>query len=257
MPETTGNETPVSPTAPKKRNERTEAKFFEDVEKVITEAERLGAAYDPPNENAKLPNLKAKRDAALAARAANQASEAAEEQTRNTRENLFKSLNGDITSLTQYAKSAGKAENEIAALESIARDIKGGRAKPVDPNGGAQHISTANLSFASRADNYAEFIEQYDALGIVTKEEKYKTATHRAKQTALAQSNNAVIAAESNSSTTGATLDNLKYLDNDSLMNACISAKGYIKSKYGTKGQPYLSISKTRLEMPTRLRNRK
>ena len=53
MPETTGNETPVSPTT-RKRNERTEAKFFEDVEKIVAEAERLGAEYTPPNDIAKL-----------------------------------------------------------------------------------------------------------------------------------------------------------------------------------------------------------
>ena len=133
MPETTGNETPVSPTT-RKRNERTEAKFFEDVEKIVAEAERLGAEYTPPNDIAKLVNLKTKRDATLAARTANQANEAAEENERNSRENLFKTLNKDVTSLVGYAKSAGKAENEVAALQSIARDVKGERAEAINPN---------------------------------------------------------------------------------------------------------------------------
>ena len=48
MPETNGNEIPVSQTV-QAHSERTEAKFFEDVEKIITEAERPGAAYDPLN----------------------------------------------------------------------------------------------------------------------------------------------------------------------------------------------------------------
>lgn len=254
MPEANESGSPVSKSAPKKRNERTEAKFFEDADKVIQEAERLGAAYDPPNAVAEIAKLKAKRDAALAARTANQATEAAEEQTRNRRENLFKPLNKDVTSLVQYAKSAGRAPNEIAALESIARDIKGTRARPINPGDGGNHVSVANLSYVTRADNYAEFIEQYDALAIETDEAMYQPATHRAKLTALRAATGAVIQADSNSNTTGETLDNLAYLAADSLLNGCISAKAYIKSKYGTTGQPYKNIAKTRFEPPTRLR---
>lgn len=258
MPETIGNENPVSQPARKKRNERTEAKFFEDAEKVIAEADRLGTTdYDPPNEIAKAVKLKAKRDAATAARTANQAAEAAEEQARNERENLYKPLNKEVTSLVQYAKSAGRAPNEIAALQSIARDIKGERAESVKPDDGKNHISVSNQSYVTRADKYAEFIEQYDALNIPTNEDRYKAATRRAELAALRAANTSVIQAESDSSTTGATLDNLAYLDADSLMNACISAKTYLRSKYGATGQPYKNIAKTRFELPTRLRGKK
>jgi hypothetical protein len=254
MPEE--NENPV-PQPAKKRNERTEAKFFEDVDKIIAEAERLGAEYDPPNPMASLVNLKAKRDAALAKRAENQAAQSAEEQTRNTRENLFKPLGSEVTSLVGYARSAGKAANEVAALRSIARDIKGTRARAIDPADGAPRISVANLSYVTRADNYAQFIEQYDTLAITTKEDFYKPATHRAKLDALRAANTAVITAEANTNTSSEQLDKLAYTDADSLLNACISAKAYIKSKYKTTGQPYKNIAKTRLELPTRLRKKK
>lgn len=253
--ESNGNPTPVSnPARRASRNERTEAKFLEDVEKIIAEAERLGADYQPPNPPAKIASLKAKRDATLDGRAAHQASQATEEQARNSRENLFKPLVGDVTRLVSYAKSAGKAENEIDALKSIARLIKGGRAAPVDPNSKAPQISTSNLSYVTRADNYARFIEQYDTLAIETTEDFYKTATHRAKQAALAAANNAVITAEADSNTSGEALDKLAYTDADSLLNACVSAKNYIKSKYKTTGQPYQNIAKTRFTLPSRLR---
>ena len=163
-------------------------------------------------------------------------------------------MSSDITSLVGYAKSAGKQPNEIAALQSIARDIKGGRAKPVDPATSGNNVSVSNMSYATRADNYSEFIEQYDALGITTNENFYKAATHRAKLTALRNANTSVINAEANSNTTGAQLDDLAYLDADSLMNACISAKAYIKSKYKASGQPYKNIAKTRFVLPSRLR---
>lgn len=256
MPEPTANQNSVSRTA-RKSNERTEAKFFEDVDKIIAEAERLGAEYDPPNAIAKLPELNSKREAALAARAAQQANAAAEEQTRNSRENLYQPLSKEVTGIVNYAKSAGKAENEIAALQSIARAIKGARAKPLDLNDGGNHISVANLSYASRADNYAEFIEQYAALNITTKEAMYQPATHRAELAAIQTANAAVLTAESASNTTGEQLDKTAYSDADSLINACISAKAYIKSKYGTTGQPYKNIAKTRFILPSRLRKKR
>ncbi len=256
MPEMNGNETPVSRTT-KKRNERTEAKFFEDVHKLIAEAERLGAEYNPPNAIAKLVKLKAKRDDALAALTANQASGAAEESARNRRENLYKPLGSDVTSLVGYSKSAGKPVNEIAALQSIARVVKGGRATAIDSTDGKKHVSVSKMSYASRADSYAQLIEQYDALGIETDEAMYQPETHRAKHAALRDANQSVINAESNTNTSGEKLDKSAYTAADSLLNACISAKAYIKSKYGTTGQSYKNISKTRLEMPTRLRKKK
>lgn len=225
MPETNENEVP---TPPKKRNERTEAKFFEDVDKLIAEAESLDAAYNPPNDIAKLVNLKAKRDEALTQRTINQANDAAEETKRNGRENQFKSLNSDVTTLVEYAKSAGKPTNEIDALKSIARDIKGTRAKPIDPDNPGNTISVANLSYVTRTDNYARFIEQYDTLAIPTNEDIYKIGTHRAKLAAFRQANTDVITSESASNASGELLDKLTYTDANSLMNGCISGKSYI-----------------------------
>lgn len=260
-PNVTGNEISVS-LRRSSSSERTEAKFFEDVDKLLAEAMRLDADYQPPNPIAALNVLQTKRGAALTARTANQAGEAAEEAARNARENLFKPLNGDVTSLVNYAAASGKAANEVAAIKSKARDVKGVRARPINTGGEGgepppRNISIANLSYASRADNYAEFIELYDSLDIHTGEDFYKASTHRAKLDALRDANTAVINAESASNTTGEQYDRLAYTDADSLVNACIAAKNYIKSKYKTTGQPYKNIAKTRFVLPTRLRNRR
>lgn len=254
MPETIGNETPVSQTT-SKQNERTEAKFFEDVDKLIAEAESADTAYQPPNPNASAANLKAKRDASLARRAAKKAKDVAEETMRNDRENLYKPLDKDLTSLTAYAKSAGKKPNEIAALESIARKIKGIRAEAIDENDGNRHISVSNRAYVSRADNYAEFIEQYDALAIPTTEDFYKAATHRTKLAAYQAANNAVITAEAQANADQMEFDQITYTDEDSLINACISSKEYFKSRF--RDSHYKNISKTRFVLPSRLRKKK
>lgn len=112
------------------------------------------------------------------------------------------------------------------------------------------------MSYASCADNYAEFDEQYAALDIPTDEEMYQPVTHHAANAAIRNANTAVINAESNTNTTREQLDTLAYTAADSLLNSCISAKTYIKSKYGVTGQSYKNISKTRLEMPSRLRKK-
>jgi hypothetical protein len=198
--------------------------------------------------------LKAKRTAALAGRAAHQASEAGEETSRNQRENLYQPLRGDVRSLVDYAKSSGKPKNELDALDSIAREIGGTRAKPVEEGGAGRHISVSHRSYVSRADNYSRFIEQYDSLGITTTEDMYKATTHRTKLAALQQTNADVIAAESAANTSGEAFDNLAYIDADSLLNGCVAAKAYIKSKFKTSGEPYKNIAKTRFVLPSRLR---
>ena len=255
MPEINENEVPTPTT--RKRNERTEAKFLEDADKLIAEAARLSADYDAPNDIAKLANLQAKRAEVTTLRTANQANNAAEENARNARENEYNSVKKDVTSLVEYAKSAGKPANEIDALKSIARDVKGQRAKAIKPGDGGTHISVSNQSYASIADNYARFIEQYDALNITTNEDFYKAQTHRDKLTALRAANTAVIAAEAASNTSGELLDAAAYTAPDSLLNGCVSGKTYIKSKYKTTGEPYKNIAKTRFIIPSRLRKQK
>jgi len=254
MPNENGNENPVSPAA-RRQNERTEAKFYEDVNKIIAEAESADTEYKPPNSMAETASIKAKRDASLAKRTAVQADEAAEEQERNTRENLYKPMDKDLTSLVAYAKSAGKKENEIAALETIARKIKGARAEAIEEGDGLQHISVSNRAYVSRADNYARFVEAYDALAIPTTEDFYKAATHRAKTAAYQTANERVINAETKANNTQAEYDAITYLDEDSLINSCISSKAYFKSKF--KETRYQNIAKTRLEIPSRLRKKK
>ena len=49
MPETNESEVQTTSQIQRKRNERTEAKFFEDAEKIIAEGERLGTEFEPPN----------------------------------------------------------------------------------------------------------------------------------------------------------------------------------------------------------------
>lgn len=254
MPETIGNETPVSQTA-RKSSERTEAKFFEDVNKLIAEAESADTAYQPPNPNASSANLKTKHDASLAGRAAKKVKDVAEETMRNDRENLYKPLDKDLTSLIAYARSAGKKANEIAALETIARKIKGIRAEAIDENDGNRHISVSNRAYVSRADNYAEFIEQYASLAIPATDDFYKAETHRAKLAAYQAANNAVITSEAQANAAQMEFDRITYTDEDSLINACISSKEYFKSKF--RDSHYKNISKTRFVLPSRLRKKK
>lgn len=247
-------ETNESPQTTRRRNERTEAKFYEDVNKLIAEAESAGDTYQPPNPFAELASLKAKRDASLAKRTVNQTDDAAEEAERNDRENLYKPMDKELTSLVAYAKSAGKKENELAALETISRKIKGARAEAIEEGDTTAHISVSNRAYVSRADNYGRFVEAYDALAIPTTEDFYKADTQRAKTAAYQTANNRVITAETKSNASQTDYDQITYTDEDSLLNACISSKAYLKSKF--KDTRYKNIAKTRFVLPSRLRKK-
>jgi hypothetical protein len=243
-------EEPAIPSPPKKRNERTEAKFLEDADKVIAEVVREGVEYQPPNPAiAALTHLQTRHVEVAAKRTAYQNINANIETARNGRENLYKPLRSDVRSLVDYVKSTGKPKNEIDALNSIAREIGGRRAG----ERGANSVSVSQLSYASLADNYSRFIEQYDSLGIPTTEEMYKVSTHRDKVAAMRAANTHIITLEADADSIEADLDDAAYLAKDSLLNGCVAAKNYIKSKYKGAGA-FKNISKTSFTLPTRLR---
>jgi hypothetical protein len=217
---------------------------------VIAEAAREGAEYLPPNPAiAALPHLQTRHAEVTTKRTAYQNINASIETARNGRENLYKPLRSDVRSLVIYAKSTGKPQNEIDALNAIARDISGKRAG----ERGAGSVSVSQLSFASLADNYSRFIAQYESLGIPTTEDFYKVSTHRDKIAAMRAANAGITTLEADADSLEADLDNAAYLAEDSLFNGCVSAKNYIKSKYKGKGA-FKNISKTRFILPTRLR---
>lgn len=255
MPEVNENENSVS-LKTRRQNERTEAKFYEDGNKIIAESENVAAGiYQPPNPSATTASLKSKRDASLAQRLVKQTDATGEETERNDRENLYKPMDKEITSLVSFARSARKKENEIAALESIARKIKGARAEAIEEDDTNNHISVSNRAYASRADNYARFVEQYAALEIETTDEFYQPETHRTKAAAYQEANNRVINAEAKANASQTLYDQITYLNEDSYFNALVSSKEYFKSKFKTTH--YKNIAKTRFELPTRLRKKK
>ena len=236
-------------TTRKKFNERTEAKFFEDADRVIAEATNLVAGYKPPQRIAELAHLNAQKLLAVGARAAYLSDLADEESVRNRRQDLFRPLSKEVTAAINYAVSAGVSKNDVEALRSISRSLTGTRAG----RRGENSVSVSNKSYAGQADNYARFIEQYETLNLPETDDKFKVSTHRARLQQLNDISTAVTNAEAKSNASGAAYDRVAFLDADSLLNSCISAKNYIKSKYKDE-QPYKNIANTRFELPTRFR---
>lgn len=163
-------------------------------------------------------------------------------------------MDREVTRLLGFAKAAGRAANEIAALETVSRKIKGARAEAVKEGDTANRVSVSNRAYASRADNYAQFVEQYAALEIETTDEFYQPETHRAKTAAYNAANSLVITAEAKANSSQILYDQLTYTNPDSYFNALVSAKEYFRSKF--KDTHYRNIAKTRFELPTRLRRK-
>lgn len=237
-------------------SEKTEAKFFEEAERLKAAIASLGAEYEPPNEIAELDHITTKLTESLPLRTAHLDNLVAEEAVRNERENIYKPLNSVLTNSVNYAKSAGKPQNEIDALASIAREIKGVRATPTAATGEGENVnrrSVANTAFASRAEKYALFVEQYEAMNIKSEDDEFKAAAHRTRLAQMRDANTAVINAQAASNSSERASDAVAYTDADSLRNSCLAAKSYLKAKPGFK-ETYKKISKLRFELPKRLR---
>lgn len=249
MPDEIPNENPTPASRRHSVSERTTAKFFEEVEILLAEIKRLKNEYLPPNGIAAVTHIETQLEATLALRTAHQDLTAGEETERNNRQNVYQPLNSMTTATTQYVKSAGRPANEVAALRSLGNEIKGIRASPT----GGNSISSANTSYASKADKFALFIEQYESLNLPTTEAEFTVETHRNLLAALRASNTAVINSQTAELGARNAFDKKTYTDADSLRNSCLAAKFYLKAKKNLKSS-YDIVSKFRFEMPSRLR---
>lgn len=253
--------------ATKKQYEATEAKLFQNLEALINRAETLGAAFQPPNPSAELATMQAKFTEAQTRRTAWQQKAAVEEEKRNEREDLFApvaTLCGDIA---KYCEAAGWDANDVANLRAFTREMRGKSAKPKKP---ADHppdvslpaappaqnsVSSAQTSFASRAEHFSNFLEtvRANAASYQPKETQFKLATLDARLAAMRDANSAVNTAENGTSQARAALDETLYTGDGNLVDAAKSAKKYLGALFKTH-QVYQDVKNLTFNKPNRLK---
>ncbi len=239
--------------------EATESKLFDRFGILKNEVGTLGAAYKPPNPFAAFAPLTANIAQALTLRTAFQQKDAEEEEKRNMREDLYAPLPTLCSELATYCESANWAANDVANLRSFIREMRGKKAKPAKPLGEGEtppkSISSAQTSYVSRAEHFANFVETLRAnqANFTPDEEKFKLPTLDAFLTALRDANSTVAAAETATSQARAALDAVLYTSPANLVDAAKSAKKYVGAVFKTT-QVYQNIKGFSFEKPRRLK---
>lgn len=247
-------------TNTKPRYEVTEAKLFSNLEILKNEVATLGAEFKPPNPFAQPATFNANLAQAVALLAALRQKQAEEEQRRNTREDLYEPLATLCGEIATYCEAAGWAANDVANLRSMVREMRGKRAKPVEPTGEGETppktVSASQTSFVSRADHLRRFIEilRANEANFKPEVEKYKIATLEAMLADLESANSTVAAAETATSQARAALDAVLYTSPANLVDAAKSIKKYVGSVFKTT-QVNQNIKGLTFEKPRRVRH--
>jgi hypothetical protein len=247
-----------------KQYEATEAKLFQNLETLINRVGTLGAAYQPPNPSAELATMQANLTGALALRTTLQQKEAVEEEKRNEREDLFEPVAGLCGDIAKYCESAGWDANDVANLRAFTREMRGKSAKPkkpaASPPGAGETpptppntISSAQTSFASRAEHFSNFLEtvRANAARYQPKETKFKLATLDARLAAMRDSNSAVNTAETDTNQARSAFDETLYTGGGNLVDAAKSAKKYLGALFKTH-QVYQDVKNLTFTKPKR-----
>jgi hypothetical protein len=238
--------------------ELTESTLINRLETLKNEVGTLGAAYKPPNAFAAVAALETNLAEAKTLRAVLLQKDAEEEEKRNRREELFAPLASLCGELATYCESALWSANDVANLRALVREMRGKRAQavkpPVEGEPPPKSISTAQTSFVSRADHFAQFIEilRAHADNFKPEEDKYKLTTLEAFLNELRDANSAVAAAETASSQARTALDAALYTSPANLVDAAKSEKKYAGSAFKTT-QVNQNIKGLKFEKPRRL----
>ncbi len=243
-----------------KQNEITEAKFFTNIEILTTQIATLGADYLPPNPIAALAPMQTNLAAALPLRTVFQQKSTVEEEKRNHRETLHQPTPKLLTDLIKYCDSAGWDKNDLDNLRSFSREYKGRRAEPkvpVDPNAPDEtpkNISSAQTSYASKTEHFANFVEtlRTNEANFKPSEERFKLTTLDATLAAKRQANTDVATAAAETNQARTALDVPLYTKADNLYDAARSALKYLGSAFRTH-QVYQNVKNLKFRKPDRL----
>jgi len=239
--------------------DNTEATLFTNLESlVVGKVVPLGAAYNPPNPHAEAAAMQANFNAALPLRSALQQKDAAEFLVRHARAELHEPIDTLCTDLINYCKAAGWSANDLNTLRALNRKLRGrpARQKEDDPatpdvNEAAGGISSAQTSYPSRTEHFANVVETLRAKGDFNPTEtRFRLSTLDALVQSLRDANSNVSSAKSETDQARAALDAILYLNADNLVDAANSAKFYLKSSFS---HVYESVKNMRFRKPARL----
>ncbi|WP_118975981.1 hypothetical protein [Taibaiella koreensis] len=236
-----------------KQSESTNAKNLTHFAALIDVLLTFGATYRPVNPLLALPAmevqlLKAQEAQELCNQRKSAYSLAVDKQQLN-----FTDLSRLATHIGNAFKAAGTTAQDQATLESVLRRLKGVRATkpkaPVAPEAGMpvnakSTISTAQMSYANRIDNFALLIETLRSGGLYQPNEQHlSVAGLEIRLNDMRQSHREVSVALAGLQEARDKRDALLYTPGTGVADVARAAKTYIKSVYGATSAQYKHVT--------------
>ncbi|MCY1720250.1 hypothetical protein OU798_07840 [Prolixibacteraceae bacterium Z1-6] len=225
---------------------------FNDLISFVT---GYGTTYNPSNAALSLPALQTLATSAGNSIAAINVAVAPYNTAVAAREVMYAPLSKLVTRVMSFLKASGVSQQVYDSVNTVARKIKGGRASakvaPAVPTGDettageVKQVSASQMSYDSREENFAKFIQLLIAIPeYAPNEVELQTATLTELSTGLKEKNDAVINAEVPLSNARIQRNEVLYTSTTGLCDIALTVKNYIKAIFGATSPQYRQISK-------------
>lgn len=230
-------------------------------ETIITDVTSYGTIYNPSKASLKVTALNTLLASAKSAVNAVSSAEPAHKLAINAREVAFKPLSPLVTKVINALKATDTTVQVDESAQTLVRKLQGRRATPkkteeqkkVASEAGKEivEISTSQMSFDSRIDNFDKLIKLLASVTLYTPNEAdLKVSALTTVLNDLKAKNSAVMSAEVPLNNSRIARNDVLYKENTGLVDIALDVKTYIKSVYGATSPQYKKISKVKFTKP-------
>ena len=224
-------------------------------EELISFVSGFGEAYNPSKASISLPGLRTLSDSAKSAINAVNGTYPVYSNAVAARDAAFTPLSKLVTRVINALKATDTTEQVDKSARTLVRKIQGTRATPKMTEEERQaaiaegkeitEISTSQLSFDSRLENFNKLIQLLATVSLYTpNEEDLKVASLIALYTDLKAKNTAVTEASVLLANARISRNDVLYKTNTGILDIAADTKNYIKSVYGPSSPQFKQVSK-------------
>ncbi|MBP1616728.1 MAG: hypothetical protein H6Q14_555 [Bacteroidetes bacterium] len=243
----------------KSNSETGHAKNVVLFERLISDVNTFGTAYNPSKEIIKLTALQALHTSAKAAITATNLAESVYKNAVDEREATFSPLGKTVTSAYNILKSSDSTIQSDETVKTIYRKLQGKRAgtkltdaeietlkaegKTVTQN------SISQMGYDNRLANFDRFITMLSSIPAYNpNEEEFKVNGLRTYYNELATKNTNVMSTDSVLESARSNRNHVLYAPSTGLLDIASDVKSYVKGIFGSTSPQYKQISKLRFK---------
>lgn len=219
---------------------------------LITAVDALGATYNPSKTILTLNALKELKTASEEILAGVNAKFGVSNKAIADRETLFSNLSKLVTRVISALRASDAGPAVIASAGSLVKKLQGRRSSPSkatgdeasEEGGGAGKISSSQMGFDNRIQNFDRFIQFLSNIPEYNpNEEELKITALTDYCHALQETNAIAVEASTNLTNSRIERDRILYSTGTGLVDVALGVKTYVKSIYGTTSPQYKQVS--------------